>query len=69
MWKVIYGLASLKPRKEDLFKELDKGDEEEEGKKEEEEEEEKEIEKIEDKKIEEKVEEAPSSKPKKIATK
>ena len=30
MWKVIYGLATLKPRQEDLFKETYKDDEEEE---------------------------------------
>ena len=29
MWKVIYGLATLKPGREDLFKETDKGEEEE----------------------------------------
>ena len=30
MWKVIYGLATLKARQEDLFKETDKGEGEEE---------------------------------------
>ena len=56
MWKVIYGLATLKLGQEDLFKEIDKGDEEEEGQEEKQEEEveeeEKEIGKIEEKKIE-----------------
>ena len=46
IWKIIYSLVNLKPGQEDPFKEIDKGDEEEEGqieKEEEEEEEEKEI--------------------------
>ena len=62
LWKVVYGLATLKPREEDLFKETEKGDEEEEGQEEKQEEEveeeEKGIEKIEESKAEEKVEEA-----------
>ena len=32
MWKIIYGLATLKPAQEDLFKETDKGKEGEEDK-------------------------------------
>ena len=62
MWKIIYGLATLKLGQEDLFKETDKGEEQEEREEDKEEdkeeEEEKEEEKIkEEKREEEKVEE------------
>ena len=43
MWKIIYGLATLKPSQEDLFKEIDKKEEQ----KEEERKEDKEEEKVE----------------------
>ena len=68
IWKIIYSLVTLKPKQEDPFKEIDKGDEEEEGKvkKEEEEEEEKEIKEIEKEKAKGKVEEAPQAEPKTI---
>ena len=54
MWKIIYGLATLKPGQEDLFKETDKGEEHEERQEDTgEEEEEKEEEKVEEEKKEE----------------
>ena len=57
MWKVIYELATLKLGQEDLFKEIDQGEEEEEGQEDKEEEEGKEEEKVEEKIEEEKKEE------------
>ena len=52
MWKIIYGLTTLKQGQEDPFKEIEKEEE-----KKEEKEEEKEEEKVEEKKEEERVDE------------